>query len=391
MWLFAGILSAKLFIKSQNTLAGIYIHIPFCKQACHYCNFHFATSLHYKEDLIKALLKEVTLQKDYLDDEPIETIYFGGGTPSLLSIEELTAILSTINENFKVKDGAEITFEANPDDITEEKLIDWKEAGITRLSIGVQSFFEEDLKWMNRAHNAEQAIQNLQLARNHFDNITMDLIYGLPDLSNEKWKHNVDTAISLGIPHLSCYALTVEPKTPLDKMIKLKKSKDVSPDKQSEQFLLLMEWLTEAGYEHYEISNFAKTDYRSKHNSSYWQGKKYLGLGPSSHSFNGKERQWNIANNNAYITSINSSTIPAEKEILTETQRVNEYIMTSLRTVEGLKFENIVFTETITTEELLRKSQRYINSGLINIKNETLILTKEGKLLADGIAADLFF
>jgi len=244
---------------------------------------------------------------------------------------------------------------------------------------------------MNRAHNAEQAIQNLQLARNHFDNITMDLIYGLPDLSNEKWKHNVDTAISLGIPHLSCYALTVEPKTPLDKMIKLKKSKDVSPDKQSEQFLLLMEWLTEAGYEHYEISNFAKTDYRSKHNSSYWQGKKYLGLGPSSHSFNGKERQWNIANNNAYITSINSSTIPAEKEILTETQRVNEYIMTSLRTVEGLKFENIVFTETITTEELLRKSQRYINSGLINIKNETLILTKEGKLLADGIAADLFF
>ena len=347
--------------------------------------------MHYKEDLIKALLKEVTLQKDYLDDEPIETIYFGGGTPSLLSIEELTAILSTINENFKVKDGAEITFEANPDDITEEKLIDWKEAGITRLSIGVQSFFEEDLKWMNRAHNAEQAIQNLQLARNHFDNITMDLIYGLPDLSNEKWKHNVDTAISLGIPHLSCYALTVEPKTPLDKMIKLKKSKDVSPDKQSEQFLLLMEWLTEAGYEHYEISNFAKTDYRSKHNSSYWQGKKYLGLGPSSHSFNGKERQWNIANNNAYITSINSSTIPAEKEILTETQRVNEYIMTSLRTVEGLKFENIVFTETITTEELLRKSQRYINSGLINIKNETLILTKEGKLLADGIAADLFF
>ena len=350
-------------------MAGIYIHIPFCKQACHYCNFHFATSLHYKEDLMKALLKEITLQKGYLDDETVETIYFGGGTPSLLSIEELTAILSTINENFKVKDGAEITFEANPDDITEEKLVDWKKAGITRLSIGVQSFFEEDLKWMNRAHNAEQAIENLQLARKHFDNITIDLIYGLPDLTNQKWEHNVDTAISLGIPHLSCYALTVEPKTPLDKMIKQNKSKDINPDKQSEQFLLLMKWLAEAGYEHYEISNF----------------------GPSAHSFNGKERQWNIANNNTYMSSINDNKVPAEKEILTEIQRINEYIMTSLRTVEGLKFENIVFTETITKEELLRKSQRFINSGLLINQNETLILTMEGKLLADGIAADLFF
>ena len=334
---------------------------------------------------------EITLQKGYLDDETVETIYFGGGTPSLLSIEELTAILSTINENFKVKDGAEITFEANPDDITEEKLVDWKKAGITRLSIGVQSFFEEDLKWMNRAHNAEQAIENLQLARKHFDNITIDLIYGLPDLTNQKWEHNVDTAISLGIPHLSCYALTVEPKTPLDKMIKQNKSKDINPDKQSEQFLLLMKWLAEAGYEHYEISNFAKQEFRSRHNSSYWQGKKYLGLGPSAHSFNGKERQWNIANNNTYMSSINDNKVPAEKEILTEIQRINEYIMTSLRTVEGLKFENIVFTETITKEELLRKSQRFINSGLLINQNETLILTMEGKLLADGIAADLFF
>jgi len=372
-------------------MAGIYIHIPFCRQACHYCNFHFATSLHYKEDLMKALLKEITLQKGYLDDETVETIYFGGGTPSLLSIEELTAILSTINENFKVKDGAEITFEANPDDITEEKLVDWKKAGITRLSIGVQSFFEEDLKWMNRAHNAEQAIENLQLARKHFDNITIDLIYGLPDLTNQKWEHNVDTAISLGIPHLSCYALTVEPKTPLDKMIKQNKSKDINPDKQSEQFLLLMKWLAEAGYEHYEISNFAKQEFRSRHNSSYWQGKKYLGLGPSAHSFNGKERQWNIANNNTYMSSINDNKVPAEKEILTEIQRINEYIMTSLRTVEGLKFENIVFTETITKEELLRKSQRFINSGLLINQNKSLILTMEGKLLADGIAADLFF
>lgn len=372
-------------------MAGIYIHIPFCRQACHYCNFHFATSLHYIEDLMKALLKEITLQKGFLDNETVETIYFGGGTPSLLSIEDLHAILSTLNENFKVTDDAEITFEANPDDITEEKLIEWKKAGITRLSIGVQSFFEEDLKWMNRAHNAGQAILSLHLAIKYFDNITIDLIYGLPDLTNEKWKHNVDTAISLGIPHLSCYALTVEPKTPLDKMIKLNKSKDINPDKQSEQFLLLMEWLAEAGYEHYEISNFAKPEFRSRHNSSYWQGKKYLGLGPSAHSFNGKERQWNISNNNAYINSINENKMPAEKEILTETQRVNEYIMTSLRTMEGLKFEHIQFTEVMTKVELLKKSQRFINSGLLSFQNDTLILTIEGKLLADGIASDLFF
>ena len=372
-------------------MAGIYIHIPFCRQACHYCNFHFATSLHYIEDLMKALLKEITLQKGFLDNETVETIYFGGGTPSLLSIEDLHAILSTLNENFKVTDDAEITFEANPDDITEEKLIEWKKAGITRLSIGVQSFFEEDLKWMNRAHNAGQAILSLHLAIKYFDNITIDLIYGLPDLTNKKWKHNVDTAISLGIPHLSCYALTVEPKTPLDKMIKLNKSKDVNPDKQSEQFLLLMEWLAEAGYEHYEISNFAKPEFRSRHNSSYWQGKKYLGLGPSAHSFNGKERQWNISNNNAYINSINENKMPAEKEILTETQRVNEYIMTSLRTMEGLKFEHIQFTEVMTKVELLKKSQRFINSGLLSFQNDTLILTIEGKLLADGIASDLFF
>ena len=391
MWLFAGILSAKLFIKSQIKLAGIYIHIPFCKQACHYCNFHFATSLHYKEDLMKALLKEITLQKGFLDNETVETIYFGGGTPSLLSIEDLHAIISTLNKNFKVTDTAEITFEANPDDITEEKLIEWKKAGITRLSIGVQSFFEEDLKWMNRAHNAGQAILSLHLAIKYFDNITIDLIYGLPDLTNEKWKQNVDTAISLGIPHLSCYALTVEPKTPLDKMIKLNKSKDINPDKQSEQFLLLMEWLAEADYEQYEISNFAKPEYRSRHNSSYWQGKKYLGLGPSAHSFNGKERQWNISNNNAYINSINENKIPSEKEILTETQRINEYIMTSLRTMEGLKFEHIQFTEVMTKVELLKKSQRFINSGLLSFQNDTLILTIEGKLLADGIASDLFF
>ncbi len=365
-------------------MAGIYIHIPFCKQACHYCNFHFATSLHYKNELIAAILKEIPLQKNYLAEEKVETIYFGGGTPSLCTQEEIESIVNTICSTFSVSPTAEITLEANPDDITEDKLIEWKASGVNRLSIGIQSFFEEDLLWMNRAHNAEQAINNLKLALRHFDNITIDLIYGTPQLTNEKWKQNVDTAISLNIPHLSCYALTVEPKTPLDKMIQQHKSLPVDPDKQSEQFLLLMQWLEDAGYEHYEISNFAKPGWRSRHNSSYWQGSKYLGLGPSAHSFNGKERQWNIANNNIYIDSINKGIIPLEKEMLTETQQLNEYIMTSLRTMEGTKI-------SITGISVVEKSKQYIDSGLMKFENDSLVLTKEGKLLADGIAADLFF
>ena len=364
-------------------MAGIYIHIPFCKQACHYCNFHFATSLHYKNDLIAALLKEITIRKHYLGSEPIETIYFGGGTPSLLSTKELRSVIEKIKNDFTVLADTEVTLEANPDDITEEKLVDWKQVGINRLSIGVQSFFEEDLKWMNRAHTAEQATNNLSLAKKHFTNITIDLIYGTPQLTNEKWKQNVDMAVSLNIPHLSCYALTVEPKTPLDKLIRQHKSEDVNPDKQSEQFLLLMEWLNEAGYEHYEISNFAKPGWRSRHNSSYWQRKKYLGIGPSAHSFNGSERQWNIANNNIYIESINNGEVFFEKEELTATQQLNEYIMTSLRTKEGLSLE-------FTGKDVLQRSKKFIDSGLLKLFENSLVLTNEGKLLADGIAAELF-
>ena len=371
-------------------MAGIYIHIPFCKQACYYCNFHFTTSLHYKNDLINALLKEIALQKDYLESEPVETIYFGGGTPSLCTREELKIIVTAIHSSFMVAKDAEITLEANPDDITEEKLQEWKEVSINRLSIGIQSFFEEDLQWMNRAHNSQQAIESLELAKKYFDNITIDLIYGTPQLTNEKWKQNVDRAILLNIPHVSCYALTVEPKTPLDKMIRQHKSEDINPDKQSEQFLLLMQWLEEAGYEHYEISNFAKPGWRSLHNSSYWytgsggQRKKYLGLGPSAHSFNGTERQWNVSNNSTYIEAINKGIIPFEKEELTDTQKLNEYIMTSLRTMEGLSLE-------IAGKELLDKSKKFIESGLLKMEKNSLILTREGKLLADGIASDLFF
>ena len=369
-------------------LAGIYIHIPFCKQACHYCNFHFSTSLQYKNELLEALLKEIDLQKNYTGSETVESIYFGGGTPSLLSVGEFIMIIEKIKTDFALKADTEITLEANPDDITEEKLIGWEKAGINRLSIGIQSFFDEDLIWMNRAHNAQQAADNLQLAKKYFDNITIDLIYGTPALTNEKWKQNIDSAISMNIPHLSCYALTVEPKTPLYKMIKQGQTENVNPEKQSEQFLLLMEWMEKAGYEHYEISNFSKSGWRSRHNSSYWMGKNYLGIGPSAHSFNGTERQWNISNNNKYIESINYGIIPFEKEILTPVQKQNEYIMTSLRTMEGLKLEKF---EGVSLDRLIAASRKFIDSGLIKLENNSLLLTNNGKLFADGIAADLFF
>jgi len=369
-------------------LAGIYIHIPFCKQACHYCNFHFATSLRYKNELVTALLKELGLQKNFLQASPVESIYFGGGTPSLCTVEEVQHIIETVRSLYNVTKEAELTLEANPDDITEEKLIGWKSAGINRLSIGIQSFFEEDLKWMNRAHNARQAHDNLLLATKHFDNITIDLIYGTPALTNEKWKQNVETAILMGIPHLSCYALTVEPKTPLDKLIRQQKTAGINPDTQAEQFLLLMQWLSDAGYEHYEISNFARPGQRSRHNSSYWRGEKYLGIGPSAHSFSANERQWNIANNVAYIESISKGIIPCEKEQLTSTQQLNEYIMISLRTSEGLSLKKISSDAAI---KLKAAAQKYIDAGLMLFENDYFVLTNEGKLLADGIAASLFF
>ncbi len=372
-------------------MAGIYIHIPFCKQHCHYCNFHFVTSLRQKDQLISALVKEMELQKDYLAGEPVETIYFGGGTPSLLPVEDIQLLVREIRQYFPVENDAEITLEANPDDISEEKLRGWKASGINRLSIGIQSFFDEDLQWMNRAHTAQEAMGNAQLAIQYFTNITIDLIYGTPQLTNEKWKKNVETAIALGIPHLSCYALTVEPKTPLDKMIRLKKSGEVNPDKQSEQFLLLMQWMEEAGYEHYEISNFAKPGWRSRHNSSYWQGKKYLGLGPSAHSFNGVERQWNISNNNIYITRLEKGEPAFEKETLTATQQLNEYIMISLRTMEGLNLEKLRTVFGIQEQEILEKAKRHLDSELLKIENNSLVLIKEGKLLADGIAAAIFY
>jgi oxygen-independent coproporphyrinogen III oxidase len=342
--------------------------------------------------MVDAILKEMALRKNFIGGEPVETIYFGGGTPSLLDRDEIKSLTGAVQKHFKVSPGAEVTIEANPDDITPEKLEDWKSAGINRLSIGIQSFFEEELKWMNRAHNAVQAKQCIAYAKAAgFDNITIDLIYGSPLLSDEKWKENVDMATSFGIPHLSCYALTVEEKTPLHKNISRKISQPVDEEKQARQFILLMQWLREKGYLHYEVSNFAKPGYESRHNSAYWQGKTYLGLGPSAHSFDGKERSWNVANNSIYIREINSGNLPIEKELLTEDQLVNENIMISLRTMQGLDLQNVELRWGISEKQRIENLlSKFISTNLIETKNGFVKLTDEGMLRADGIASELF-
>ena len=373
-------------------MAGIYIHIPFCKQACHYCNFHFSTSLKLQNDFLDALLKEIALRKDYIEEEKVDTIYFGGGTPSLLTGEQLARIMLALYKSFNISPLAEITFEANPDDIDELRLITWKQNGINRLSVGIQSFFKEDLEWMNRAHNEVQALNCITLARDEgFNNMSIDLIYGTPGLTDERWMHNMQTAVSLNVPHLSCYALTVEPGTALDAMTKKKKALPVNNDDQARQFLMMTDFFASKGYEHYEISNFSIPGMRSRHNSSYWSGKKYIGLGPSAHSFNGASRQWNVANNALYIKSLESNQLPFEQEVLTESQRFNEYIMTSLRTIEGTDIElaKQKFGKA-STDDLIRNSTKFIERGWMTNVSDKLVLTKEGKLFADGIAAELF-
>lgn len=340
--------------------------------------------------MVKAIVKEAALRRSYIT-EKVETIYFGGGTPSIIKQSEIQSTIDAFRELFDVAEDAEVTLEANPDDITEEGLLQWKQMGINRLSIGIQSFFEEDLQWMNRAHNAQQAAEGIEAALKHFDNITIDLIYGTPTLSDEKWKLNVEKAIQLGVPHLSCYALTVEPKTALDKMISLGKKEHVDTDKQARHFELLMHWLEQAGYEHYEISNFARPGKRSKHNSSYWQGKPYLGLGPSAHSYNGATRQWNISNNALYLKSLDKNVVPFEVEELTVTQKLNEYIMTSLRTMEGLSLHYVdVNWNQKHAEQLLKEADVFLARDEMQKIDDHLVLTNKGKLLADGIAAELF-
>ena len=347
--------------------------------------------------MISAIIKEIKMASSSLlnvnnDKEIIETIYFGGGTPSLLSVVDLKNILSTIKNNYSINADAEITIEANPDDITFEELAGWKDAGINRLSIGIQSFKEEDLKWMNRAHNKTQAFECLAMAKKAgFTNFSVDLIYGTPGLTDDEWKKNVEEVIKMDAPHIACYALTVEPKTALQKMIALKKKADVNTDDQARQFLLLMKWMKEAGYEHYEISNFAKPEFRSRHNSSYWQGKNYIGIGPSAHSYDGKMRKWNVTNNSLYIKAIENDNISFEEEILSETNRLNEYVMTSLRTIEGLDLKFIEKEFSLRQRNRIESSAAdYLVKKLVINKNENFVLTDEGKLFADGIASDLF-
>src|SRR5665213_678656 len=305
-------------------MAGIYIHIPFCKQACHYCDFHFSTSLKYKDELLGALVKEIRLQKDYFGGETVETIYLGGGTPSLLSADEISSLINTIADLHTVQGDAEITLEANPDDLDKAKIAAYRQSNINRFSIGIQSFFDEDLQWMNRVHRgaeAEAAVKRVQDAG--FENITTDLIYGYPLLTGEKWKYNLDKIFELCVPHVSSYSMTVEPRTPLAAFISKKKQQPMSDDQSAGQFIALMDAMHAHGFEHYEISNFCQPGYYSRHNSNYWKGIKYLGIVPSSHSYNGASRQWNVRNNMQYIRSLEANAVPAETEVLTETDRLN--------------------------------------------------------------------
>ncbi len=374
-------------------MAGIYIHIPFCKQACSYCNFHFSVSLKNKASFVKALIKEIETQSNFINDDVIETIYIGGGTPSLLDYDELQFIFGALRKKFTISNDAEISLEANPDDVNKTSLAEWKKIGINRLSVGLQSFNENELKWMNRAHNAAQSIQSiLAIKAAGFSNFSVDLIYGSPLQTNEDLKRNFEIIAQNEIPHISCYALTVEPKTILDNNIKNKKSASIDPERQAEQFYLLLNMMPTQGYEQYEISSFAKTGYRSKHNSSYWKGKPYFGFGPSAHSFNGfDKRRWNIANNGLYMQSIEKNMIPYEEEILTPAQRLNEYVMTNLRTEEGI---NMNYVETKfgieSRKQIETSSQKYINTKRLVLQDDYLRLTVEGKFFADGIAGDLF-
>lgn len=373
-------------------MAGIYIHIPFCKQACHYCDFHFSTSLKMKDQFVKALLKEIKLQKDYVKNEGIKTIYFGGGTPSLLSGDEINLIIHQLKEYYSLHSEIEITLEANPDDLTFQKLEELKKTPINRFSIGVQSFFDEDLQWMNRAHNAKQAEESIRRAQQMgFTNITIDFIYGTPTLTDQHWLLNLEAAFKLGIQHISAYSLTVEKGTALSSFIKKKKVKAPDEEQASRQFEMLMEQTRKNGFVQYEISNFAKEGFISKHNSSYWKGEKYLGIGPSAHSYNYDTRQWNVANNKIYIQSMEADKIPCEIEVLTDKQKFNEYLLTSLRTSWGC---NIKFMEQHFLKEycqnLLQKVLPFIQQNLIENNHQTLVLTNKGKLLADRITSDLF-
>lgn len=373
-------------------MAGLYLHIPFCRKACHYCNFHFSTSMKLKRDLVDAMIVELELQKEYLETKVLDTIYFGGGTPSILTADELNKIFDKIYELYTVNSGAEITLEANPDDLSIEKLKELKKTPINRLSIGVQSFFDEHLTWMNRSHLKDQAISCIKNAQAiGFNNLTVDLIYGLPDLTHEQWAENIQVLLDFKIQHISCYCLTVEDGTALGHFVKKGLSKPVDEEKASVQFEYLIDTLSKNGFAHYEISNFGKQDFLAKHNTSYWKGASYLGIGPGAHSYNGhSERQWNIANNSKYIKAINQKDVPFEKEILTIEEQYNEFVMISLRTQWGLNEQLLSKFGTKCEQYFLKNIQPFITEKDVIIENNVYKLTLKGKLLADKIAMELF-
>lgn len=372
-------------------MSSFYIHIPFCKQACHYCDFHFSTSMKKKDEMIQALAREIAMRKNEIDDD-IETIYFGGGTPSVLQISDLKFLIDEVYKNYNVSEDVEITLEANPDDLTALQILKFSDSPINRLSIGIQSFFEDDLQMMNRAHNVVQAKECLQEATKYFDNITIDLIYGIPEMSNEKWLKNIETALSFGIPHISAYALTVEPKTALKKLIEkgeIPKPKDETAEN---HFFILVEKLKQNGFIHYELSNFGKEGYSSKNNTSYWLGKKYIGIGPSAHSYNGTHRSWNVSNNLIYIKEIQNNRLPSEIEKLTVSDRYNEYVMTGLRTIWGISLDKIQsdFGQEYY-DYLVKTSENLITKGLLEKNGQKITVTQKGKFLSDGLASELFF
>jgi len=374
-------------------MAGIYIHIPFCKQKCHYCNFYSSVSHNHKDDFLKSLQVEIEQQKDYLLGEEILTVYFGGGTPSLLKREEIERIIRHLNKTFHISKNAEYTLEVNPDDLSEDKSKELIDAGINRLSIGVQSFFDGDLKYLNRVHSANQAHRAIEGAlKSGFNNLTIDLIYGIPTLSSENWMKNLNQFFNYSLPHLSAYALTVEPKTPLHVLIEKNKISGIDEQNMVEHFKILLDQTKVHDFIHYEISNFSKAGYYSKHNSLYWLGGNYLGLGPSAHSYNGISRQWNYSSLSKYLKLDDLNEVVYEKEVLTKQQKYNEYVMTSIRTVWGCNLDYIFKAFGEEYQQYCKKSAKpYLDSKKLQLNGNILLLTDDGKLFADGITADLFF
>lgn len=372
-------------------MAGIYIHIPFCKKACTYCDFHFTTSLKYADEMVDAICKEIRLKKNRITEQ-IGSIYFGGGTPSVLSSAALEKIFNTLIDCFSISADAEITIETNPDDLDAKKINELRKLPINRFSIGIQSFYEEDLVWMNRAHNANEALSCIKRSQDSgFENLSIDLIYGYPLLTDEKWLNNINTAIELKTPHISAYSLTIEAKTALANAIRNGKQVDVSDEQSAAQFMMLTEKLSTAGFEHYEISNYALPGKYAVHNTNYWKGVPYLGIGPSAHGFDGFNRYINIANNAKYLGFLTDNKLAETVEELSKADRFNEYIMTSLRTMWGTNIEKVALDFGRDYETEIRKQMKpFIENGKLILKHNVIKLSSQGKLFADGIAAELF-